>query len=195
MTAVQVGENRFETEAVIWTAPLALAAELLGLPVPDLTYLALVLYNVELRRPPALPQPFQWCYYGQKDIVFNRISVPSAFSPALTPAGRGSVCVEVTCRESDEAWQRPEKLRDRVAEDLLRTGVVGDLHDIGDVHIERVAQAYPVYHLGFHKTVEQAKQALSVYRNLHLAGRTGLFWYNNMDNSIEHAQELAAAIA
>lgn len=195
IAAVHAAGRRFPAKAVVWTAPITLAARLLDLPAPDLTYLALVLYNVELSRPPALPQPFQWCYYGQKDIVFNRITVPSAFSPGLTPSGRGSVIVEVTCREADEVWQHPEQLRERVADDLMRTGVVREPQDVTGMHIERVPDAYPVYHLGFGQVVEHTKQALSAYENFHLAGRCGLFWYNNMDNSIEQAQELAGAIA
>jgi len=195
ITAVHGQGHRFPAREVIWTASLTSALDFLSLPSPDLAYLALVIYNIELSRPPALPLPYQWCYYGQKDVVFNRISIPSSFSRALTPPGRGSACVEVTCREHDEAWHQPEKLRDRVAEDLQRVGFVESRDDITAVHIERVPEAYPVYHLGFREQVAEATRGLAAYRNLHLAGRTGLFWYNNMDNSIEHAQELAAEIA
>jgi len=195
VTAVRAGGERIPSEQVIWTAPITQAAQCLGLPAPDLTYLALALYNIELEKPAALPHPFQWCYYGQKDLVFNRVSVPAEFSPSLTPEGRGSLCVEVTCRETDPAWQHPDALLDRVAQDLLRVGLVEGLDDIAAVHVERVPQAYPVYRLGFRSEVERTIAAVQeTYPNVHMAGRTGLFWYNNMDNSIEQAQDLAASI-
>ena len=35
------------------------------------------------------------------------------------------------------------------------------------------------------------REAIGGFNNLHLAGRTGLFWYNNMDHSMENAFQLS----
>ncbi len=194
VTALFANGDRYPVSQVIWTAPITQATRLLGLPTPELPYLAMLLYNVELREPLRLPHAFQWCYYGQKDIVFNRISVPGAFSPHVTPPGRGSICVEVSCRDTDEAWRSPQTLTDRVISDMARVGLLESPADVLAVHAERVPDAYPIYRLGFKEGVSQAEAGIAKFANFQLAGRTGLFWYNNMDNSIEQAQTLAAQV-
>ena len=40
------------------------------------------------------------------------------------------------------------------------------------------------------RELEKARNGLAGYENLVLAGRTGMFWYNNMDHSIENAMQL-----
>ena len=39
--------------------------------------------------------------------------------------------------------------------------------------------------------LKKARTQLNQFDNLHLAGRTGLFWYNNMDHSMENAMQLS----
>ena len=186
---VITSDGVIDASYLVWTAPLDELCQLLGLPDPDLQYLALLLYNVTSRVPPR--QQVQWCYYGAEDIIFSRISYPGQFHPGMVPPGRGSMCVEVTCREGDERWQRPDRLVDTVRRDLVRTGVLGADNEIDGVHVERVAHAYPVYDIRYVEKLAAAEQRLQAWRNLSLAGRTGLFWYNNMDHSIENAFEVS----
>jgi UDP-galactopyranose mutase len=57
-----------------------------------------------------------------------------------------------------------------------------------------VADSYPIYHRQYPGELEAAQRALAGFPNLHLAGRTGLFWYNNMDHSMENAMQLVRQI-
>ncbi len=176
---------------MVWTAPLTLAASLLGLPVPDLHYLATVFYNFEINAPDRIG--FQWTYFGG-DEVFARVSSPVAFSPAMAPEGKSSLCVEVTCRPDDPTWNRPEALIDRIVADLVRTTTVRRAEDLGPVHIERLPQTYPVYALNYHGELTRGLRDLSQFRNLLLAGRCGRFWYNNMDHSVGQGLTMADKI-
>lgn len=178
-----------DAQYLVWTAPLDELCAMLGLPDPSLDYLALLLYNVTTRKPPR--QDVQWCYYGAEDLIFSRISYPTNFHAGMAPAGRGSLCVEVTCREGDDRWQHPERLTAAVRRDLVKTDVIGSEADIDEVHIERVPHAYPVYDIRYMEKLAAAEERLKAWRNLSLAGRTGLFWYNNMDHSIENAFEVS----
>ena len=51
--------------------------------------------------------------------------------------------------------------------------------------VHRVPKEYPVYHIGYQKDLTVLKKYLARFSNLQLAGRNGLFRYNNMDHSIE----------
>lgn len=189
IAAVEFGDERIEPSAVIWTAPITLACEQLGLEAPNLPYLSTLLYNVLVRRD--VPRAYQWCYYGADDLVFSRVSIPRYFSDDTVPRGATGLCVEVTCREGDERWQYGERLTSSVVDDLIKVGMVRSRKDVENVYLERVPHSYPIYHTSYPQNLERARKGIAKYENLQLAGRTGMFWYNNMDHSMENAMQLA----
>ncbi len=189
VTEVRAGDEVFHPSQVVWTAPITLACKQLDLHVPDLRYLGLLLYNVIVEEPP--PRDYQWCYYGARDLLINRVSVPRFFSPKTAPPGMTGYCCEVTCMEGDTRWHHAERLSDWVIDDLQRVGLVHDRQSIRDVRVERLPESYPIYHNEYPQELDKARTQLAGFSNLRLAGRTGLFWYNNMDHSMENAMQLA----
>lgn len=190
--AVWAGDQRFEPSVVVWTAPITLACRQLGLQVPQLTYLGLLLFNVMVDEP--CPRDYQWCYYGARELLINRVSIPRFFSSATCPPGTTGYCCEVTCMEGDERWQHAERLTDWVIDDLVKVGLVGSRSRVLDVRVERLAESYPIYRKDYPGQLDLARRQLAGFHNLHLAGRTGLFWYNNMDHSMENAMQLSTRL-
>ncbi|GDX81074.1 hypothetical protein LBMAG42_28850 [Deltaproteobacteria bacterium] len=187
--AVYAGSERIEPSLVIWTAPITLACDQLGLEAPDLPYLSTLFYNVMVEE--SVKKEYQWCYYGADDIVFSRVSTPKYFAHDTVPhMGATGLCVEVTCREGDERWVHAERLTDWVVDDLIKVGMISSRRKVHDVRVERVPNTYPIYHTRYPVELERTRKALAKYENLQLAGRTGMFWYNNMDHSIENAMQL-----
>lgn len=190
ITAVKAGDTWYDADEVVWTAPLPQLLGLLKEEHGEMDYLALLAFNFELDSEPNAP--FQWCYFGADDISFNRITNPALFSDSVIPAGRGALCVEVTCRVGDKKWNHPEKLYNLIVSDLVRTRVIDKPARISAVHVEKVPYTYPIYTLDYLDIVQAAAALIGEnYENIYPAGRTGLFWYNNMDQSIEQAMELA----
>ena len=185
---VRAGDESFSPSMVVWTAPITLACRQLGLKVPDLRYLGLLLYNVMVRE--GCSRDYQWCYYGAPELLINRVSIPRFFSPETAPPGTTGYCCEVTCQVGDSRWQHAERLSDWVIDDLMKVGLIGDRRNVVDVRVERLPESYPVYHKDYPRELDQARSQLANFRNLRLAGRTGLFWYNNMDHSMENAMQL-----
>lgn len=192
VTAVWAGEERFEPSTVIWTAPITLACRQLDLTVPQLNYLGLLLYNVMVKED--APRDYQWCYYGSQSLLINRVSIPRFFSEQTAPKGTTGYCCEVTCMKDDRRWQHAERLTDWVIDDLLKVGMMKDRANVIDVRIERLEESYPIYRKDYPEQLDMARQQLSQFDNFHLAGRTGLFWYNNMDHSMENAMQLTAKL-
>ncbi len=186
--AVEAGNERFTPSTVIWTAPITLACEQLGVQSPNLPYLATLFFNVLVKGDP--PRDYQWCYYGADDIVFSRVSIPRCFADDTCPPGTTGLCVEITCRPGDDRWRHAERLTDWVVDDLVKVGLVKSRKDVQNVYVERVPETYPIYHRTYPQQLEVARNALSRWSNLELAGRTGMFWYNNMDHSMENAMQL-----
>lgn len=183
--------QRDDVDILIWTAPIPLLAEKLGMTRPDLHYLSLVAFNIEIDHKVGLND--QWIYFPSKELTLTRASFPENFSPRNVPEGKSGVCVEITSRGPADMEYAKSK-RDNIVNDLENVGLC-KRGSILNIHTERVDNTYPLYELGYMTQRKQFKDALKSLENVHLAGRTGLFWYNNMDNSIEQALDLAEEIA
>jgi protoporphyrinogen oxidase len=181
IVAVRTTAERLATDNVVWTAPITVLNQHLGIRGVDLEYLSTIFYNLEIGKPAKLP--YQWTYFGG-DEIFSRVTAPEAFLTSTTPPGKSGLCVEFTCREGDERWQQPERYTEAIIADLVRTRAVDSASDVEGVHIERVPFTYPIYKLNYLGELTRNLRLLGTYTNLLLAGRCGRFWYNNMDHSI-----------
>ena len=180
-----------ELDHLIYTAPITQIAQQLNLAVSDLEYLNSIVFNIELNRP--LKNQSQWIYFGDSDLSFVRVSFPRNFDTDSVPYGKDSLCAEVTCKDDSLSWHKPESLRERIIEDLIRIDLC-QRKDIDNIHIEKIPRSYPLYKLNYLEELENTKKRLDVFENLTCLGRTGTFWYNNMDESIKMALEAADSI-
>ena len=189
ITAVTAGGRRWQPQHILWTAsPTALSA-MMGQEAPALQFLDIVCYNIVTTK--ALGPDFQWCYFGSRDLIFSRVSRPENFDAGLIPGGRGGLCVEVSGNPA--AWDDPAPFTDQVLDGLIRVGLLDRRDNVVALHVEKVPEAYPVYDIGYDVLLRDLTKRLAAVDNLTLAGRTGTFWYNNMDHSIVMALSLAAA--
>lgn len=189
---VIIGGRTYKCDILVWTGPTGDLLRLLGHEKENLEYLSLVLYNYLLQHEPLLN--YQWCYYSSDDIVFNRLSIPTLFNPFLAPEGRSGICAEVTCNRGDPIWKDPGDTEPRIRETLLSLNLIRDESSINGLKIERIANVYPVYTLHYGSRYKEVSDLVSSYRNIKLLGRTGTYWYNNMDHSIKAAFELCESL-
>ena len=178
-------------DTVVWTAPLTEACRLLGAPEPDLLYLPIVIYNVSLRGVPR--RDYQWIYYVDPALPFNRVYHTVFFSSGSAPPGHYGLCAEVSCRQGDDVWRDPGALTEKVLSALAGVGLI-DREAVVAVHHEKLENAYPIYRTNYREEQQRGILGLEPFSNLIVAGRTGRFWYNTMDNSIENALEVAGRI-
>ena len=183
VAAVWAHEERIEPSLVIWTGTINRAISDLHMPTRNLPFRALLLYNVMVEG--RSPRQYQWCYYGESELLISRVSIPRNFSAATCPPGTYGLCVEVTAMKDDVRWAHGENLTDWVVDDLVKVGMVPSRDAIHDIRLERVEDAYPIYHINYPEELKAAQEALQSYDNLQMAGRNGTFWYNNMDHCIE----------
>ncbi len=179
ITAVSCRGERIPCDRIVWTAPMTRLNDLLGVEGVTLNYLSTIFYNFEVKG--ALKHNFQWTYHGG-DEIFSRVSAPTAFATTTAPAGTHGLCVEFTCRKGDERWNDPDKFTALIVDDLIRTKTIDSRDDILNIHVEKVPETYPIYTLDYLDQLTRNLKMLGAYTNLLLAGRSGRFWYNNMDH-------------
>jgi protoporphyrinogen oxidase len=131
-----------------------------------------------------------WLYFPDEDIIFNRAVEFTNWSEKMAPKGKTCVCFDITCYKQDELWNMSdEDMSKRVVDDAVRIGYLPK-DAIIDTVVQRVPYAYPVYDIGYKKRLIKTVSFLEKH-DVYLLGRTGIFRYNNSDNSIEMALQLA----
>ncbi len=179
-------------ELVIWTAPLDELSSKLDIKNTGLAYLSLIIYNLEIDGEPK--RDYQWCYYGEDNINFVRITNPYFFSKKNIPPRKTGLCIEFNCMEGDELWKNPEKVIEDIKKDLLKCKLIDKVDNLKKVHIEKIPSAYPIYRYDYKDNLNLLLEHFKKLENLILSGRCGKFWYNNMDHSIRDAFDTAQKI-
>lgn len=134
-----------------------------------------------------------WLYFPDSDIIFNRAVEFSNWSEKMCPKGKTSICFDITSFEGDPIWQmKDEKIAERVINDAVKIKYI-KRKDILSSNVIRVKYAYPFYDLDYKGNLDTIVRFLES-DSVHLLGRTGIFKYNNADNSIEMGFALAEQI-
>jgi protoporphyrinogen oxidase len=131
-----------------------------------------------------------WLYFPDKDIIFNRAVEFSNWSPKMCPKGKTSICFDITAYEGDKIWNiSDDKLAERVISDAKKINYINK-NDKVSSYVFRLKNAYPVYDLDYKKKLNEIVKFLESDSSF-LLGRTGIFRYNNLDNSVEMGFKLA----
>ncbi|MBN2586227.1 MAG: FAD-dependent oxidoreductase [Candidatus Fermentibacteraceae bacterium] len=172
------GMGTFESDQVYWSAPVSLL-----FPDAGFRFMDTLVCNIALSR--EQQNDYQWCYFGQKEILFSRLTVPRNFRKDTVPEGCDSLIAEITI-DSKEMRSRPESLKNRLFSDLASVDALR-LEDVIFADWKVIPETYPLYDLEYRDRLD----GLGVPSGLTLLGRCGSFWYNNMDHSIGQALAMA----
>jgi protoporphyrinogen oxidase len=126
-----------------------------------------------------------WIYIHDKDVLMSRIQNFKNWSPDMTP-DNSKTClgIEYFCTLGDNLWNKSEQeLINLAKKELVTIGLIST-EDIEDGTVYRQKKAYPVYDYDYLKYLETINDYLKGFKNLYLAGRNGLYQYNNMDHSM-----------
>jgi protoporphyrinogen oxidase len=135
-----------------------------------------------------------WIYLPEQKIPFGRIHEPTNWSDKMAPEGKTLMVMEFFSFKGDFVWgASDDKLRDITVEHLERLGFI-KRHEVIDGMVVRVPKAYPLFEVGYNELCKKVYDYLALFSNLHVAGRTGMFRYYNMDHAIESGLDTAEHI-
>ena len=135
-----------------------------------------------------------WIYIPEQKIPFGRIHEPTNWSEKMAPEGKTVIVMEFFSFRGDEIWtETDERLVHITAENLENLGFIKRAEVI-DSAVVRAPKAYPLFEVGYEKPCAEIYDYLSSFKNLHIAGRSGMFRYYNMDHAIESGIETAETI-
>ena len=179
VTAVHYMENgedkTFECDRVFSTLPATRLAKMLGESF-ELRYRGIQLVYLNVRRPQVMPS--QWVYFGDGDVVINRMAEFKNFHSHGVPEETTVLCAEVT---ADTETPVEDVLQALERYNLLSRDEVDDIM----VLPERFG--YPVYDKDFDKVKARAEDFFSRFPNLHRVGRNAEFRHIEVDEDLESA--------
>lgn len=159
----------------------------------DLKYRSLLLLFLCIGKEKVMD--YQCIYFTENDRSFRRITEFKNLDRRMTPEGKTSLCIEITCFEGDQICQMgKEDVFKMVTDELERDGYL-KTQDIEDYHLLKIPFAYPVYDIPYSNVLQSIIRYLKGLRNVVSIGRQGLFFYNAMNSSILMSYELGNRLA
>lgn len=130
--------------------------------------------------------PDTWVYVHSLDMPFIRFMEMDNWSNKLSQIKKTSIVFELACNKGDNIWNmKDSELVKMTSEKFIAEFKLIKKENIIGSFVHRVEKEYPVYHIGYQKDLKIIKNYMSNFSNLQIAGRNGIFRYNNMDHSIE----------
>lgn len=201
VTAAGAGGRRIvEGDEFVSTVPLPSLVRMLSPPPPahvlaaaaELRYRGLVVVGVMLERERVTDET--WIYLPEPDVPFSRIHEPTNWSRAMAPPGKTLLVAEHFCSEGDRTWRAADaELVEATVTHLTRLGFISP-REVIDGAVERVPKAYPLFDVGYGPRARAIADYLERFGNLHLAGRSGMFRYMNMDHAMAAGLDAAERI-
>lgn len=149
----------------------------------NLRYRDIVIVTIMLNRRRITDET--WIYFPEEKIPFGRLHEPTNWSKAMAPPGKTLLVAEYFCFKGDKTWRTDDKdLAEITILSLENLGFIKQ-DEVIDSVVLRIANAYPLLETGYREHYDKIWAYLSRFKNLHFAGRTGMFEYRNIDKVIE----------
>lgn len=149
----------------------------------SLDYRSMITVDVIVNKKDLFPD--NWIYIHSPGVKLGRIQNFKNWSSHMVPNNeKTALGLEYFCTEGDELWSMSDRELFELAALELEKIKICKASEVEDYTVIRIPKAYPVYSMGYKKSVEIMESYLRSFKNLQLIGRYGLFKYNNMDHSI-----------
>jgi protoporphyrinogen oxidase len=133
--------------------------------------------DVALSEPCA--QPLHWVYVPEERYPFYRVGCYSHFSPAMAPAGKANLYIEL----ADRADPDPSSLLPRVADALVEMKMIRTPGAIEFARARRIDYAYVVFDHQYFASLETLTPFLEAH-GIVSAGRYGGWNYSSMEDAL-----------
>lgn len=193
-SSASVGDDDF----VISTLPISVLSRLLGIPF-DLEFrgIASVYLGFDSINQ-IIPDPYQWLYFSDPEICFNRITEPTKLCKELNlspNSNRTYLIAETTYSSSDVCAKSGSFLSDQFIDktlvDMKKVALFSGLPEAVLTSSNLEDFVYPIQSHRNRILLKQANKALSCFYNLEMLGTGANYAYNDIQVIFKQAKELA----
>lgn len=172
----------FDCDRVFSTIPATILGRFFGHNF-KLRFRGIQLVYLNINKPQAMP--YHWVYFGDEDIVINRLAEFKNFHNGEGPPNSTVLCAEVTVPTNnpiEDVLRALERYRVIRRDEVLDTLVLDEKF------------GYPVYDAGFEIAKMEAEKVFGAYRNLHVVGRNAEFRHIELDEDLASAVDMIERI-
>jgi len=180
-------------EVLINTAPLPALIELVE-DVPEPVRAAAQklrcshLYYLDVALDAPCRKNVHWVYVPEQKYPFYRVGCYAHFSPAMAPAGKSNLYVELAAREAPDL----DVVVPRVAAGLVEMGLIGSAREIAFARLRRIDWAYVIFDHEYFGALEVIRPFVE-QAGIVSAGRYGDWNYSSMEDALMFGQKAAVA--
>ena len=194
--SAQIAGRTIKADYFLSTIPIHHASRALDRPGPaaswqQFQYRGIMILFVKLVRPRLLSH--LWTWFPESKFRFYRIAEFKNARADLAPPDKTLISIEIGCNSDESTWDtEAAKLFDEIYPDLQRLYGL-DRRDVLSFDLKKSPYAYPV----MRAATESAQRALThqtPFKNLFLAGRTGIFQYRMLEGCYESAMTSVEAM-
>jgi len=162
-----------------------------GLPYRDYMTVGVLVPHLKLKNKTKIKTignivPDNWVYVHDRNVKMGRFQVYNNWSPYMVKDIEHSVWIglEYFCNEGDSMWSMTDaEFAEMAVREMAVIGLIGDISEVLDTHVERVKKAYPAY-FDTYEHMDNLRNYLDTIPNLYCVGRNGQHRYNNIDHSM-----------
>mgnify|MGYP001197929188 CR=1 FL=1 len=178
--SVQINNDFYAVDNLIWTGSISSLCNILKIEKPKLNYMHSLFYYVFLNK--NFKKDFDCCYFGDADIVFQRVTVNSEYSKKIIHDEKiKSVgCFELSFKSVDELNYFLKNNDELVIKDCLKLDLF-QKEDLIDVKTISSYFSYPVFDHNYKNELQKFNDKIKNIKNLYTVGRQGSFSYENLD--------------
>lgn len=193
------GDESLSFGSLISTIPLPALARAMEPVRPGLAAMAegleyrdMAIVYLKVARRPVFEE--HWVYFPEESVPFSRVCELDNWSDRMAGGDLALLSCEIFCNRGDSVWGSDDRSLSAVATRSLSD--LGFIHadEVRDACVVRVPYAYPLLRVGYEKTLAPLRDALEVFPNVRLAGRTGTHSYCDMEECIADARRASVEV-
>ena len=144
------------------------------------------LYYLDVALDGPCGKPLHWVYVPEEKYPFYRVGCYSNFSPAMAPAGKANLYVEL----SDRNEPNLDELLPRVANGLQEMGLIDSPSQIKFARLRRIDHAYVIFDHAYFSSLEIILPFLEK-NHIVTTGRYGGWNYSSMEDALRFGRDAA----
>ena len=176
-----------------YSLPITLTSKLLGYK-SDLSFRGIKSVYVSYKKKSILPEQLHWLYYGDDEILFNRVTEPKKLTKHIAPPNKTYLTAEITFSRGDEIdSMSDDEVCEKVSDQLEKVNLAKKI-DIDDYSTNVEPFVYPLMHQGYQEELAKTRASISKFRQLYSIGTGGDFNYADSQILFHKAFDTAAII-
>ena len=180
-------------DVIISSLPITLTSKLLGYK-SDLSFRGIKSVYVSYKKKSILPEQLHWLYYGDDEILFNRVTEPKKLTKHIAPPNKTYLTAEITFSRGDEIdSMSDDEVCEKVSDQLEKVNLAKKI-DIDDYSTNVEPFVYPLMHQGYQEELAKTRASISKFRQLYSIGTGGDFNYADSQILFHKAFDTAAII-